>query len=187
MKVFFAWIGTLLVLAVSVTGLWWANVDFTQKAYPTPYADLVKQSAQQADLDEAFVYSVMRTESHFRPEIESYANAIGLMQLTPDTFDWVRYVLGSEEDLSAEDLKTPQVNVYYGCQLLRILLDEFEKPEVALAAYHAGRGNVNKWLQDPAYSSDGKTLETIPIEDTRNYVDKVMHTYNIYIHLYHWE
>ncbi|CZT57354.1 lytic transglycosylase domain-containing protein [Solibaculum mannosilyticum] len=187
MKGFFAWIGTLLVLAVSVTGLWWANVDFTKKAYPIPYGDLVKQSAQQAGLDEAFVYSVMRTESHFRPEIESYANAIGLMQLTPDTFDWVRYVLGSEEDLSAEDLKTPQVNVYYGCQLLRILLDEFETPEVALAAYHAGRGNVNKWLQDPAYSSDGETLETIPIEDTRNYVDKVMHTYNIYTHLYHWE
>ena len=61
----------------------------------------------------------------------------------------------------------------FGAFFIKLLLDEFKHVDVAFAAYHAGRGQVNEWLADPRYSSDGEALDTIPFEDTSNYVEKV--------------
>lgn len=69
---------------------------------------------------------------------------------------------------------------FYGSQTLALLLEEFGTLENALAAYHAGWGNVTRWLADSQYSSDGKTLTTIPFGDTRAYVSKVMETAETY-------
>ena len=64
----------------------------------------------------------------------------------------------------------------YGCTNLSLLLREFGGEDTALAAYHAGRGSVNRWLGDSRYSDDGDRLSTIPYRDTDAYVKKVLDT-----------
>ena len=76
------------------------------------------------------------------------------------------------------------MNLKYGIATLSLLVQEFGDSNEALAAYHAGRGSVNKWLQNEKYSTDGETLSEIPFKDTRAYVNKVMQTRIIYQNLY---
>ena len=78
----------------------------------------------------------------------------------------------------------PETNIKYGCYLYGYLLSRYGRVQEALAAYHAGHGNVDKWLKDEAYSSDGETLHTIPFPTTNKYVKKVILTENIYEKLY---
>lgn len=75
-------------------------------------------------------------------------------------------------------------NIKYGTALLRLHLDEFGNYREMLAAYHAGRGAVNSWLSDPRYSADGKTLDSIPYDDTNDYVNKVLSVKRIYDKLF---
>lgn len=143
-----------------------------EKRYPLEYGELVHQNAQEHNLEEALIYGVIRTESSFRQDAVSRAGAMGLMQLTPDTYDFVRMKSGYE---AADDaLLEPEVNIYCGSWLLRYLLDKYDQNlPVALAAYNAGMGNVAKWLADPACSPNGKDLEKIPFPETEAYVQKV--------------
>ena len=150
--------------------------------YPLKYSDLVGKYAAEYGVDEILLYSVIKTESSFNPDAVSYANAIGLTQITEETFDWIKSKIDGDEQFS--DLFTEENSIKYGAFLLGYLVDEFENTETALAAYHAGRGRVNQWLSDPEISPDGKTLAEIPIDDTAHYVRKVTRAMNIYKNLY---
>ena len=101
-----------------------------------------------------------------------------------DTFQWVRYRLGEEGAAGSDLLYDPWENVRYGCTNLSLLLREFGGEDTALAAYHAGRGSVNRWLGDSRYSDDGDRLSTIPYRDTDAYVKKVLDTRDLYRRLY---
>lgn len=177
----------ILVLAVAVQVLRFGYTQFMHSSYPRPeeYQALVTQASADTGVNEALIYAVIRTESGFRPQVESHAGAIGLMQITPATFDWIRFMTGWDEPLTSEDLNDPAVNIKYGTQLLSILLTEFETQDEALAAYNAGRSRVNQWLKDPECSKDGETLSYIPIEETRNYVKKVEDARQTYQRLYY--
>ena len=76
--------------------------------------------------------------------------------------------------------RRPQTNIEIGCYVLKTLIDKYGILDTALAAYNAGPGNVDAWLENPAYSEDGKTLSYIPFGETRGYVAKI----NIYIEEY---
>lgn len=158
--------------------------QFYRAAYPLGYQEVVETQAAQRELDPALVYAVIRTESGFSPTARSSVDARGLMQLTPDTFQWVRYRLGEPGAAAAEMLYDPGENVRYGCANLSLLLREFDREDTALAAYHAGRGIVNRWLEDSRYSQDGSRLTTIPYPDTNTYVKKVLTTRDLYHRLY---
>lgn len=158
--------------------------QFYRAAYPRGYQAIVEQEAAVSGLDPALVYAVIRSESGFAATARSSVDARGLMQLTPDTFQWVRYRLGEEEGVTSELLYEPEENIRYGCANLGLLLREFGGEEEALAAYHAGRGSVSRWLTDSRYSRDGVTLETIPYGDTCQYVKKVLETREVYHRLY---
>lgn len=158
--------------------------QFYRAAYPLGYREVVEPVAVEKELDPALVYAVIRTESGFSPTARSSVDARGLMQLTPDTFQWVRFRLG-EQGFAADDiLYDPEQNVYYGCADLSLLLGEFSREDTALAAYHAGRGSVNRWLTDSRYSQDGSRLTAIPYPDTDTYVKKVLTTRDLYHRLY---
>ena len=160
---------------------------FYQAAYPLRYQEVVEENSIRSGMEEAVLYAVIRTESSFQPDAESSVGALGLMQITPDTLSWVRYRLGEPGAVDARTvLLDPEQNIFYGSQTLALLLEEFGTLENALAAYHAGWGNVTRWLADSQYSSDGKTLTTIPFGDTRAYVSKVMETAETYRRLYHF-
>lgn len=157
---------------------------FMKQAYPVRYESIVAKAAKENGLEPALVYSVIKAESNFRAEAVSHAGAVGLMQLTPETFTWLQTKLKGERAYTAEDLKTPEVNIRYGCKFLSILLEKYSVEKTSLSAYNAGMGTVNTWLKDPQVSKDGKTLERIPYDETRNYVSAVLENYQKYKDLY---
>jgi len=155
-------------------------------AYPMKFSEIVEASAAEHGLDKYLIYAVIKTESGFNPEAVSTAGARGLMQIMPDTFEWIRdYRLREvSEDLSFDDMFVAENNVLYGAYLIAYHMKSYNDIDCSLAAYHAGNGEVNKWLQDSKYSSDGRTLHTIPIPETSHYVNKVNKAYQTYIKLY---
>ncbi|MGI6255999.1 MAG: lytic transglycosylase domain-containing protein [Acutalibacter sp.] len=153
-----------------------------QLLYPQGYAQLVEKEAEEFQLDPDLVFAVIKTESGFDPEAKSHADAMGLMQLTQETFDWIVTLYPLEDP--AAGVYDPQANIHCGCALLRLLLDQYGSVDVALAAYNAGMGNVSQWLDSREYSHDGATLHTIPYPETDAYVKKVRRAYGMYQKLY---
>lgn len=159
---------------------------YMRAAYPLKYRAQVEQYAAQSDVSPSLVYAVIKSESGFNPNAVSRIGARGLMQLTPETFWWVQGN-SNPSTLSDDALFDPAVNIRYGTLVLKRLLQEFGREDTALAAYHAGRANVKKWLKDSRYSTDGHTISHIPFADTRAYVKRVIETQNTYAALYHIE
>ena len=150
--------------------------------YPQKYEDLVQKYATEYGISENLLFAIIKTESGFNENAKSGAGALGLTQITEDTFNWLLTKTG--EEYAFEDLKNPEISIKYGALFISMLIDEFENTDTAIAAYHAGRGQVNAWLQDPSVSSNGKTLDDIPIAATAHYVYKVNRAINIYENLY---
>lgn len=140
-----------------------------QTTLPVAYSNLIYKYSAQNDLDPNLVMAVIKTESNFIPDAHSgYAG--GLMQLTEET----ALEMSQDMGITYYDYMDPETNIKLGCHYLRYLLDFYEEnTDTALAAYNGGMGNVYKWLQNPKYSSDGKTLTEIPFTETRNYVERV--------------
>ncbi len=175
-------VAALLIIAAFVAFL--VPKVMREYIYPMKYSGYVSESAKKNNFDEYMVYAVIKTESGFNPEAESDVGARGLMQLMNDAYEWVKYRMNDERDITYDDMFNPQYNIEYGTYMLSILYDEYGDYETALAAYHSGRGQVNKWLENPEYSSNGKTLDEIPSTATAHYVSKVMNNYRIYTELY---
>ena len=134
-------------------------------------------------MEPALCYAVIRTESSFDPAATSSVGARGLMQLTEDTFDWVKSRLEPEADTGYDAMYDPEANIRYGAYLLAALEEQFGGERNALCAYHAGWGNATAWLADPACSAGGE-IHTIPFPDTAAYVEKVLATRDVYRELY---
>lgn len=156
---------------------------FYRQSYPTSYASIVQKYAQMYEIDPLFIYAVIKTESDFDHDAVSEADARGLTQVAETTFDWIKGKLG-EEDTVFSDLFDPEVSIRYGSYFLHYLYEEFGSYEMAAAAYHAGRGAVSEWVEDPSLSHDGESLHTIPSTATAHYVNKVMQAYERYTSLY---
>ena len=172
------------VTAVFICGAAAFTPQIQKFFYPVKYREYVEKYAAMNGLDKYFVYAVIKTESDFDPDAESDVGAKGLMQLMEDSYDWVKYRMGTDDMSAYSDICDPELNIKYGTFLLRLLYEEYDSMETAAAAYHTGRGNVNKWLSDSRYSSDGKTLCDMPSSVTRHYVRKVMKAYDKYNSLY---
>lgn len=151
--------------------------------YKTDYSDIVYKYATEYNLDPNFLFAVIKTESNFNKDAISNVGARGLMQIMPDTYEWINSKL-KEKDRSYDDMFDPEHNIRFGGYLYSALFTEFSNYESSIAAYHAGRGAVNKWLADSKYSDDNLSLDKIPISDTAHYVQKVMKNYEQYKKIY---
>ncbi len=167
----------VLFAAFSVTGK-----TVMKTLYPMKYTEYVEKYSAEYGVDPKLVYAVIKTESSFNPDAVSYADAVGLTQITPETFEWLRQKLGEENEILS--LHDPETSIKYGTFFLSYLINEFGNTDTALAAYHAGRGRIIGWLEDKEISPDGKTLSEIPISETAHYVKKVNKALNIYNNLY---
>lgn len=161
----------------------YAYERYVHATYPLKYQDDVKAASEKYNIDEALIYGVIKTESNFNPDAVSGAGAIGLMQITPDTFEWIQTYY-KDDDYTVDDLKNYSVNIDYGTHILSILMDMYGDEDTAVCAYNAGIGRVDGWLADKQYSDDGKTLKTLPFAETENYRHKVQLNKNAYIKLY---
>ncbi len=174
----------VLLIVSAVYALKIEHKKLLKKAYPLGYSDIVTKESSANGIEPALVYSVIRAESNFNPDAKSAAGAIGLMQITPDTFEWLQTKLKPEKEYTENDLYDPSVNIKYGCKFLSILLGKYSSRRTALCAYNAGIGTVNSWLSDPSVSTDGKNLTNIPYKETKNYALSVENNYNQYNELY---
>ena len=156
-----------------------------QKAYPQKYSLYVNKYAEKYEVPQYMVYAVIRTESGFDSSAVSAVGAIGLMQLMPDTFRWISDDL-LRERLASSMAYDPETNIRYGTYLLKRLYDRYGDWNAALAAYNAGPGRVDDWLKDAQYTDSSGHLipDRIPIAETRNYVNKVQSTAQVYTRLY---
>lgn len=152
--------------------------------YPEPYNNYVVQYSEQFDMDPMFIRSIIKTESGFNPNAKSNAGAMGLMQITATTGDFIAGKLGIT-DFTPSMLYNPQTNIEFGTWYLEYLSKEFNNDEnLVAAAYNAGGAKVSSWLNNPQYSSNGTTLNNIPYVETANYVQKVQKYVNEYKKLY---
>src|SRR3954470_4822616 len=149
---------------------------------PLRHEDIIRQQAAEKNVDPALIAAVIYTESHFRDQT-SHAGAKGLMQLMPDTADYIARKSGGTR-FEREDLATPQINISYGTWYLRYLLTKYHGNVVlALAAYNAGEGKVDQWWQ--AASARGEKFDVakhIPFAETRDYVHRVLSARREYRH-----
>ena len=175
-------ISLILTLAVIIGIFYAGTLSLLKSLYPLKYEDYVEVYAKENNLSPSFVYAVIKCESGFDNEAVSYVCATGLMQIMPDTFKWIKTKTGYTEVYS--DATDPETSIKFGCYLYGYLLQKYGRVQEALAAYHAGTGNADKWLKDERYSADGETLHTIPFPTTSKYVKKVMLTEKIYQNLY---
>ena len=150
--------------------------------YPQSYSNYVEKYCGEYGIDENLTYAVIHTESGFDSDAVSHMGACGLMQIMPETFEWLRSKIGADE--SDIDIFDPETNIRYGVYFLSVLNNECGDERLAIAAYHAGMGRVNQWLSDSVISPDGKTLENIPFDDTEYYVKKVERAKKVYETLY---
>ena len=147
--------------------------------YPLEYEEIIVECGEKYGIDPNMICAVIATESRFSPEAESEKGAVGLMQVMPDTGEWIAGKLKME--FSEEDLKDPEVNIRLGAWYLDFLAERFDgEQDTIIAAYNAGHGKVEEWLGEGQYSQDGRTLSVIPYEETRKYVKKVNLAYEIY-------
>jgi soluble lytic murein transglycosylase len=162
-------------LAAALTLAPWADHAVQEAVIlPLRHDDIIRQQAAEKDLDPALIAGVIFTESRFR-DATSHAGAKGLMQLMPDTADYIARKSGGTAFVQG-DLASPQVNIAYGSWLLRDLLDHYEgEVTLALAAYNAGQGNVDKWVASArARGEDFRAADHIPFPETRAYVQTVL-------------
>ena len=148
-------------------------------AYPLKYEAYITEYAEANGLDPYLVCGVIHTESHFDIEAESRVGAVGLMQIMPDTGEWIAKKM-SIKDYSVAKLKDPETNIRMGCWYLKYLMDRFDGDmTLVLAGYNAGPNRVTQWLGDEKYSQDGK-LTDIPYRETEEYVKKVENAKEMY-------
>lgn len=178
-------IGMCVLVAVMISYALLQQNDIQREyIYPYQYREAIEKYSQQYQVDEYLVIAMVKTESKFQPEAVSRYGAMGLMQLMPGTAIWISEQLGDTE-FYLDQLKKPQCNLRYGTWYLSSLQEEFKGNEVLmLAAYNAGRGNVQSWMEKYGWDYSFNNPEEIPYRETQEYVKRVLSNRNKYQKLY---
>lgn len=184
-----------VILAMSFTAQMLMQAFLTRKAeaheaeqrsideqYPLLYGDTIQRLSGEYNLSPSLIAAIIRNESSFRPAVESSVGARGLMQLMPDTAEWIAHKL-RWDNYQFDLLYDPEINIRFGCWYLNYLSSLFNgDPLCVVCAYHAGQGEISSWLSNPLYSSNGTTLiqNNLPDGPTKQYAGRVTRDYGIY-------
>lgn len=155
-----------------------------KKIYKTDYSEYVYKYSEQNNIDPLLTFAIIKAESNFNRNIKSKSGAIGLMQLMESTaLEQAEEV--NEEIPVTESLYNPEINIKIGTKYYSKLIQKYNNNTLlALAAYNAGIGNVDKWIEQGIIKQDGSDIENIPFKETNNYVRKIVRDYKIYQELY---
>ena len=154
--------------------------------YPRTYEEAVLVYSEEYNVDKNLILALIKAESNFDEDAISNRNAIGLMQLMEETAKDVANRNGIELDDEniREELCDVYKNIEIGTAYIASLLKKYENKEVALAAYNAGIGTVDNWIEKGIINKDGTDIENIPYKETNYYVRKILRDYEIYQELY---
>jgi soluble lytic murein transglycosylase len=158
----------------------WADKAVKEIRLPLRHEDIIRQQANDKNLDPSLIAGVIYVESRFRDQT-SHAGAKGLMQIMPGTADYIAHKSGGTAFVQG-DLAEPQINIAYGSWYMRYLLEHYHGNTVlALAAYNAGEGKVDEWWQSAAERGERfRVADHIPFPETRDYVAKVLEARRAY-------
>ncbi|WP_420449420.1 transglycosylase SLT domain-containing protein [Candidatus Palauibacter sp.] len=168
--------------AHAIRGRW--TRPLLEAIYPLPFREALIEAAGRYGLPPHFVAGLSRRESMFDPEIRSVANAIGLMQLLPETARDVSSRAGLT-GYRRHQLTVPQVNLMLGTRYLSDVLGRFDGFDIAgMISYNAGPHRYTRWRDFPEFSDEEQLVERIPYRETREYVRAVTELAEIYRFLY---
>lgn len=175
-----------IILVILLFGILKIQNPILKKIYKYEYKEYIEKYADENDLDPLLVASIIKVESNFKRNIKSKSGAIGLMQLMEETA--LEEADQANEDINVtEKLYNPEINIKIGTKYFAKLMKKYGNYKLALAAYNAGRGNVDSWIEKGIIKKDGSDIENIPFKETNNYVRKVIRDYKIYRSLYKTE
>lgn len=157
---------------------------YWQALYPFPYKDLILKWATHRQLNPLLVTGLIRQESRFTPKIKSWAGAVGLMQVLPETAKWRAATMQVKE----YDLENPDDNINFGTEFLDYTHKEYSNNSMlAVASYNAGPGAVADWLKRFGFQDPDEFAQKIPFPETNDYIRKVFGNYWNYLRLYNPE
>jgi soluble lytic murein transglycosylase len=162
------------------------EIDFSNQAlkliYPIFYEKEINHYAHITNQSPYLFLSLIREESHFDKNAKSSAGALGLSQLMPSTANFIE-----KKAVSKETLLNGEENIRIGLNYFSYLVNYFKGDEyLAILAYNAGNGNINKWLNDSTIKSNEIEVfaENIPYLETKNYIKKILSSYWVYLNIY---
>lgn len=174
---------TILIIIVFLT---FFKNNILKIFYPKKYEEIVTYYANEYDVDKNLIYAVIKAESNFDENAISNKGALGLMQIMEDTAIEIarKSNIEIDENNIKEDILKADKNINIGTKYLSILLDKYNNIELALAAYNAGTGNVDNWIENNILNEDGSNIENTPFKETNNYVRIILQNYKIYNAIY---
>jgi soluble lytic murein transglycosylase len=153
--------------------------------YPISFTEEIKQSAVDYELDPLLIAAIIRVESNYKLDAVSSKGAVGIMQIMPDTAEWI-LKQDNFGKLSVKDAsKEAQAGIKLGSWYVKELNRQFDNNMVvSLAAYNAGPGKVSQWLDQGIWNGKEQNIRDIPYGETRHYVQRVMYYYKKYQKIY---
>ncbi|WP_018132039.1 lytic transglycosylase domain-containing protein [Effusibacillus pohliae] len=180
MKKRYALIGIIFVIVVTML----SSKQILRWMYPLYHYQTIQQNALAFNIDPLLVAAIVRVESKFKETNVSRAGAIGLMQLMPQTAEWIAGQSGLSYN-TPEDLAQPEINIRLGCWYVSYLEKRFQGNRVAaIAAYNSGPSRVEAWLKDGTWDGTLEHLDQIPVGETRHFVQRVLYNYERYKEIY---
>lgn len=173
-----------LVVGIVLSIYNYKNIQNTilRKIYVKKYEEYVQEYSKEYEIDSNLIYAIIKAESNFNEHAISNRGAKGLMQLMYTTAVDVAEIIKFEID--EEKVLEPRYNIMIGTKYISMLLDKYQNIALALAAYNAGSGNVDKWIADGTLNENGDNIQNIPFKETNNYVRKILRDYKIYTQIY---
>lgn len=180
------WLILVIILVVIIVFLGIFKNKILKIIYPKTYKEIVETYAEQYNVEENLIFAVIKAESNFDADAVSNKGAMGVMQLMEETAKDVANKSRIELDITniEQEMLNVDNNINIGTKYLSTLLERYGNKEVALAAYNAGIGNVNNWIEKGIIKEDGSDIENVPYKETNMYIRKILRDYKIYNELW---
>ena len=156
-----------------------------QFIYPRRYNKYVTEAAKENNVDPNLIFAIIKQESGFNKKACSNKGAKGLMQVLESTAQEIAQNI-NQIDINNIDLHDAKTNIYIGTKYFRLLLDRYDgNINLAICAYNAGLGNVDKWItSEHIYTNSKVNISNIPFKETKEYLVNVLRYYNKYVEIY---